>query len=375
MNFDEARKRFARLNEQRTRGHISEEQYSAAVNELRVADASGVWWQPDPATGGWIFWNGSRWEKGDPPLKEPKTAATKRRGVQGAASPPQSGKMDIKSFREMSRTTPASRRPQPWWDFLSVLGGVAAAVLWFLYSSVNAAEGGYDFLTPLIMIGIPLILIRFRRVIDGLLTPVQPFRKRFPSTVRIGMGLAAPFLTAIILYNLFGISNYALMHANLIVGTFVSYAIVREPVPREGTIARPPRGATPALLLLLLSCICVTSVMAHDCLDDPLRAEDCLRTSGTAEGLAGIGAATLSVLVNGPTILQGVSGAGAGAAGAAAGAGAGTAAGATPPESGEGAAGPEGEPSWTDLPGGDSQGGPDDNPYTEYEGGEGPGLC
>ncbi|MDT8357374.1 MAG: hypothetical protein RQ758_02595 [Methanomicrobiaceae archaeon] len=373
MNFEEARKRFARLTAERTHGQISEVQYSAAVNELRVADSSGVWWQPDPSTGEWIFWNGTRWETGDPPLKETEYAATKRRGEQGATPASKPGKMDLKGFREMSRTTPASRRPQSWWDFLSVLGGVVAAALWFLYGSVRAGAEGFDFLTPIIMVGIPLILIRYRHKIDGLLTPVQPFRKRFPSPFRIGMGLAAPFLTAILLFNLFGISNYALMHANLLVGTFVSYAIVREPAPRNGTITRPPGGATAALLILLLSCLCVSSVMADDCLEDPLNANDCLRTSGTAEGLAGIGAATLSVLVNGPTILQGFSGVGAGAAGAAAGAG--TLAGAKPPEPGEGAAGPEGEPSWTDLPGGDSQGGPDDNPYTEYDGGEGPGLC
>jgi hypothetical protein len=42
------------------------------VAQLRVTDAAGVCWQPDPATGQWLFWNGSAWA---PPAPQPPAYA------------------------------------------------------------------------------------------------------------------------------------------------------------------------------------------------------------------------------------------------------------------------------------------------------------
>ena len=54
-------------------------------------------------------------------------------------------------------------------------------------------------------------------------------------------------------------------------------------------------------------------MLADDCERDPLNAQDCLRTDGYAEVMAGLVATILSVLINGPiivqTVLQGASGA------------------------------------------------------------------
>ena len=57
---------------------------------------------------------------------------------------------------------------------------------------------------------------------------------------------------------------------------------------------------------ILVVSVLVVPVLADDCTRDPLNARDCLRTSGFAEGMAGLIAAILSGLVNGPIIIQGL---------------------------------------------------------------------
>ena len=79
-------------------------------------------------------------------------------------------------FKKVSKDVPLAKRPQKWWDLLSILGGVVAAVLWFLYGSVRSGREGFDLITPLLMIGIPIILVWFREDIDRMLdtTPAAP---------------------------------------------------------------------------------------------------------------------------------------------------------------------------------------------------------
>ncbi len=307
MNFEEARKRFARLKEQWSHGHISEEQYIAAVNELRVTDASGVWWQPDVTTGGWIFWNGTAWVEGTPPQGAPP--AQGRRGGHAGASQSRTDEgvfMDMKTFREISHDKPLKERPQRWFDLLSILAGVVAAVLWSIYMSIRASSEGIDFITPLLLIGIPVVLALYRGRIDDMLLPLQPWRKRLPRPVLLGLGIMTPFLTAFVLFNVFGISNFALLHWNLIIGILLSYAIVREPVLASGGGNRRRMNGRVPLMLLMVCTLCVTGVMADDCEKDPFNAQDCLRTAGYAQMIAGVVSATSGLFVNVPAFIQAV---------------------------------------------------------------------
>ncbi len=41
--------------------------------------------------------------------------------------------MSIDEFKKVSKGVPLAKRPQKWWDLLSILGGIVAAILWFLY--------------------------------------------------------------------------------------------------------------------------------------------------------------------------------------------------------------------------------------------------
>jgi hypothetical protein len=300
MDFTQAQQKRSELAIQLRNGLITAEQYAAAVNALRVTDSSGRWWQPNPQGEGWLVWDGKAWQVGSP-------------GSPGLAAAPVQASgdfnrktqlMSVDEFKKISREVPLAQRPQKWWDLLSILGGVTAAVIWFLYGGLRE---GFDSLSAILMIAMPVVLVLFRSNIDDLLVPVQPQRKKFPRVLLIGLGLAAPFLTAWILYNILSISQYPLMQANIILGTLVSYVIVRDPVLAGGGTQRSrsltATGVSIILCVMLVSLL-VVPVMADDCTRDPLNAQDCLRTPGFAEVMAGLVAAILAGLINGPIILQ-----------------------------------------------------------------------
>ena len=40
---------------------ITPDEFTQRVNELRLQDATGVWWQINQADGSWLHWNGNAW--------------------------------------------------------------------------------------------------------------------------------------------------------------------------------------------------------------------------------------------------------------------------------------------------------------------------
>ncbi len=300
MDFTEAQQKRSELATQLRNGQITTAQYTSAINALRVTDSSGRWWQPNPLEEGWLVWDGKAWQTESP-------GSTGLQAVPAQQSRDFNQKtqlMSVDEFKKISREVPLAQRPQKWWDLLSILGGVAAAVIWFLYGGLRE---GFDSISAFLMIVMPVALVIFRSNIDSILVPVQPQRKKFPRVLLIGLGLAAPFLTAWILYNIFYISQYPLMQANIIIGTLVSYVIVRDPVVSGSNSQRSrPFTATGVSIILcvMIISLLVVPVMADDCTRDPLNAQDCLRTPGFAEIMAGLVAAILAGLINGPIILQ-----------------------------------------------------------------------
>ncbi len=326
MDILEGQRRLAALNSQLQHGYITREQFSAGANQIRAQDSHGTWWQPDPGGRGWIFWDGTAWKPGIPPgsanvpVQPPATPESRPAGAGGTGE----GMMDLKTFRQMSRDVPLAKRPQKWWDLLSIIGGVVAAVVWIIYSGMSPTGGGTDLLTVILMIAVPVALVMFRTPIDGLLLPIQPTRKKVPKLVLVGAGIVIPFLTAFILYNIFHIGNYPLIQANLIFGTLCSYILVRDPVLATGRQPPGNSGRPTLALLVILIPLLIIPVLADDCARDPTDAEDCLRTPGFAELISGTAAAGLAILVNGPIIIQTVAAGSGGGVSAGAGTGTGT---------------------------------------------------
>jgi drug/metabolite transporter (DMT)-like permease len=81
---------------------------------------------------------------------------------------------------------------------LGLIVPLATAFIWLIYSFLARGEAR-DLLTPLIIGGVPLIFIYFRRPIDKLLLPVQPILRPIPKVLRYILSLALPVVLGYVL--------------------------------------------------------------------------------------------------------------------------------------------------------------------------------
>lgn len=163
---------------------------------------------------------------------------------------------------------------------------------------------GLDLLTPLLMLALPIVIVAFRTPLDRLLKPVHALVRWMPPLLRMGIGMAIPFLTANILYQQH-IIEYSLLHWNLVIGTLLSYALVR--TPRDSNMSTPTTMPT-QVGLFLMSVVVIAfaahNALAHDFLKDPFNLNDGLRTDGFATLIAGIATTTVSMLINGVEVAR-----------------------------------------------------------------------
>ena len=120
--------------------------------------------------------------------------------------------------------------------------GVLVAFGWLFYSSglLGVFAGAYrfdidrvisqaDWISFGLMIGLPLGINVFRPVLDVIITPLHFIKVRIPPRVLIGAGLLAPFAVSWLLYTVWGFRNYQFLHYSLVIGTMITYAILRTP--------------------------------------------------------------------------------------------------------------------------------------------------
>jgi len=237
MGFAEAQQRYQQLAAQRRSGQISEETYRAAANQLRVQDTDGRWWAIDSKSGQWLAWNGTAWIPAAPPETRVLPSSSYTSDPASIQDQPLQQRaqtlrhsLDTKSFLQEAREKPLAQRSEGWWNAAAMFGGVISAALWFIYSSIRGvAYEGLDFLTPILMVGIPVGQTLFRTPIDRMLMPLQKYRQRVPKSILVGAGLAAPFVVSWILYSVFRITQYRFLRWSVLLGSMVSYVIVRTP--------------------------------------------------------------------------------------------------------------------------------------------------
>lgn len=216
MTFEEASRRYSELNGRRLAGRMTPREFYAAVTQLRVQDAKGVWWTLDPGGGGWLWWNGSAWAPAQPAGASTDQA---RASAFGPAS---------------ARARPRPRRP---WEMISVVGGFVAGAVYYYYSTLRADYEGSDWQSAALIALMPVALMLLRKPTDTLLRPLQSIRSKIPPLVLVGAGLVAPYLAAYYLYDqeLPGVGRliqYEYMRVTLVVGTLLSYVILRTPMKR-----------------------------------------------------------------------------------------------------------------------------------------------
>lgn len=116
-----------------------------------------------------------------------------------------------------------------WLLYSSGLLGVVAGQYYFDSSTFERAIGNADWISFGLIIGVPIAIRLLRPVLDILLVPLQAVKFLLPGPVIVGIGLIAPFAVAWLLYDVWGLRNYPFLHASLVFGPLITYAILRTP--------------------------------------------------------------------------------------------------------------------------------------------------
>ena len=74
MNRHALEERFARLRQDLEAGRLTRENFERETGQLGYQGPDGIWFRIDPATGGWLNWNGSRW-LAETPVPDPSLSS------------------------------------------------------------------------------------------------------------------------------------------------------------------------------------------------------------------------------------------------------------------------------------------------------------
>lgn len=200
---DELLQRYLVLQRSCDAGQIDQRQFYNQVKQLQMRDEAGTWWAVDPRDGAFLRYDGREWLPDAPPV---------------------------------SVSAPAQVEPQAEPDFdkmialMSVVIPLITAACWMSWSWLVPSEQN-DCITPLIVGGIPLLFIYFRRPIDRLLLPIQPLRRLFPKLILYGVSLALPLVLAYVSASM-TLSGFGVPRFVALVSLLAGYALIRDPEVR-----------------------------------------------------------------------------------------------------------------------------------------------
>lgn len=89
MDFARAEREFRRLEEMRSTGHISEDEYRGRLSALRVTDQDGQLWMLQERTGQWYVYYGNQWIPATPDGRQAAAMPPDTRGAAGPAAAPE----------------------------------------------------------------------------------------------------------------------------------------------------------------------------------------------------------------------------------------------------------------------------------------------
>jgi len=178
--------RYQQLRAMREAGRLSPQQFIAELQNLRWQDGNQFWWTINP-DGVFLRFDGQQWVPAQPAQPAPMPAypppAVSFRPVQ--ASP-------------KAQTAKTGRFLRTMAPILAVILSLGCGGSWFLYTLIGAYKSGniwgIDWITPLIVTGLPLLFLVFRKPIDKLLLPLKPIIQGVPKPLRLGIALAVPLL-------------------------------------------------------------------------------------------------------------------------------------------------------------------------------------
>lgn len=199
---------YARLRRLLDSGQMAPAQFQAAVQRLAVQDARGVWWTVDPSSGSLLQYTASGWALAAPPGA--------KKGERVTISP--DGRL----------VWPQTRR----FSIIAILVMVGmpllSAFIWWAYTALPASSEGGDCLTPLIIGGVPLLLLAFRRPIDQLLLPLHRVLRRIPGLMVWLVAGGVPLAVGVVCSTSIT-SGYGVMRLSTLFGMLFSYVLLRRP--------------------------------------------------------------------------------------------------------------------------------------------------
>lgn len=71
MDFETLEQQYQVYRRQRDAGQLTPQAFTAAVQQLRLSDASGAWWTINEVDGSWLRWDGAAWQPAVPPRPIP----------------------------------------------------------------------------------------------------------------------------------------------------------------------------------------------------------------------------------------------------------------------------------------------------------------
>jgi hypothetical protein len=215
--FNQFQQRYQQLRAMRETGRLSPQQFIAELQNLRWQDGSQFWWTIDPE-GVSLRYDGQQWVPAQPPQitpNPPPVPAASPRPVQAPPKP---------------RTAKSGRSLRTFAPILAVILSLVCGGLWFMYTFIGVYRSkniwGVDWITPLIVGGLPLLFLVFRKPIDKLLKPLKPIIQRVPKLLRLGIALAVPLLLSCGCSTLAS-SGYLALNVSTFVSVMIAAVLLR----------------------------------------------------------------------------------------------------------------------------------------------------
>jgi hypothetical protein len=207
---------YKRLRAMYDAGQLDAQQLAKEVGKLQAQDQLGNWWTLNPWDGSFLRYNGSQWIPDSPPQVRPQP----ERHPMPPARPPSA--------------IPASDK-KGWLPLVSLLGillPLFTAFIWFAYTSLSPRSEGWDCLTPLIIGGVPILLVMFQGPVDRLLLPLQPFRRKVPPALLLGLALAVPVIFGCLCSSA-TYAGYGALRFASVIGMLGAHVLTRNPEVRS----------------------------------------------------------------------------------------------------------------------------------------------
>lgn len=230
MTLDQMMQAYQKLTSDFKTKRMDKATYSAALVQLRAIDSEKRWWSCTP-DGNFVWYDGKRWLPGQPPIAKTLGTTPSQPSVRpaspttgGRQTDGQKAKSPLKGWRKIAST-----------PILAILPGFLVGSVWFLFTLLQTIFGegvGVDFLTPVILTGVPLFLWLLRKPIDKILYPLHKILGAFPFVLRLLLALIVPMMFGCGC-SMIATTGYLSLHFTALISTVFGYVLLRTPTVKK----------------------------------------------------------------------------------------------------------------------------------------------